>query len=139
MDRTIDLAGRMLLAALFVAGTVQKALSPGEVEGLLAGSGLPGWLVWPAMAFDAAGAVALVAGWRRRESGLALAAYCIATSWFHLIPSDPWQMSIFVKNWAIAGGLLCLAATRAPGRGPKTPADLSVRAARGPCPPPLRR
>ena len=38
---------------------------------------------------------------------LGLAAYCGVTSVFHLIPSDPWQMSIFVKNWSIAGGCLC--------------------------------
>jgi putative oxidoreductase len=38
------------------------------------------------------------------------AAYCAATSLFHLQPQDGWQMSIFVKNWAIAGGLLSLAA-----------------------------
>ena len=47
--------------------------------------------------------------------GLALAAYCGATSLFHYVPSDPWQMSIFVKNWAIAGGCLALYAA-GPGR-----------------------
>ena len=40
----------------------------------------------------------------------ALAAYCAVTSLFHFIPDDSWQMTIFVKNWAIAGGLLVLAA-----------------------------
>ena len=40
---------------------------------------------------------------------LSLAAYCAVTSVFHFIPGDPWQMSIFVKNWAIAGGCLALA------------------------------
>jgi len=39
-----------------------------------------------------------------------LAAYCVVTSVFHFIPSDGWQMSIFIKNWAIAGGLLALSA-----------------------------
>lgn len=107
----MDLAGRLLLAVLFAAGAVQKCADPAPVMGLLAGAGLPGWLVWPAAALNAGGAVALAAGWRRRETGLALAAYCGATSLFHLIPSDPWQMSILVKNWAIAGGLLVLAAT----------------------------
>ncbi len=114
--RTIDLVGRILLAGLFAAGTAQKLASPGEAEALLAGSHLPEGLVWPALAANAAGAAALVAGWRRRWTGLALAAYCIATSWFHLVPSDGWQMSIFVKNWAIAGGLLVYAASHVPAR-----------------------
>ena len=102
----------MLLAVLFVAGTVQKWTDPGMVVGLLAGFGLPGWLIWPAAVFNAGGAVALVAGWRRYQTGVLLAAYCAVTSVFHLIPGDGWQMSIFIKNWAIAGGLLIYAQSR---------------------------
>ncbi len=112
LHRAMDLSGRLLIAALFAAGAVQKVASPTEVMDLLASAGLPPLLVWPAAAFNAGAAVALVAGWRLRAVALALAAYCGATSVFHLIPSDPWQMSIFVKNWAIAGGLLVLAASR---------------------------
>ena len=99
------------MAVLFVAGAAQKWTDPQVVVGLLAGFGLPGWLLWPAALFNAGGAVALLAGWRRRETGLLLAAYCGFTSLFHLIPDDPWQMSIFIKNWAIAGGLLVYAAS----------------------------
>ncbi len=39
-----------------------------------------------------------------------LALHGMVTSGFHLQPDDAWQMSIFVKNWAIAGGCLVLAA-----------------------------
>lgn len=106
----IDLIGRVLLAALFAAGAAQKAIDPGQVQGLLAGTGLPSWLVWPALAFNAALALGLVFGPRVRLWALAGAAYCIVTSVFHFIPADGWQMSIFVKNWAIAGGLMVLAA-----------------------------
>ena len=110
MENAAGFAGRVLLAQLFVAGTVQKLVSPGQVEALLAGRGWPEALVWPALAFNAAVAVALLAGWHLRAVALAAAAYCAVTSIFHFIPEDGWQMSIFVKNWAIAGGLLCLAA-----------------------------
>jgi len=106
----VDLIGRVLLAALFAAGAVQKALDPAAAQGLLAGSGLPEWLVWPALVVDAALAGGLVFGPRIRLWAFAGAAYCMATSVFHFIPDDGWQMSIFVKNWAIAGGLLVLAA-----------------------------
>ncbi len=77
---------------------------------LLAGRGLPEALVWPALAFDAAAGAALVLGVAVRPVAGLLALYCMAVSVFHFIPADPWQMSIFVKNWAIAGGLLVLAA-----------------------------
>ena len=103
------LGARWLVAALFAGGAAQKALSPEQVEGLLVGAGLPGWLVWPVALYDAAAALALVLGWRVAPVALSLAAYCGATSLFHLIPEDPWQMTIFVKNWAIAGGCLALA------------------------------
>lgn len=111
MEKSMQIAGRVLLAVLFVAGTAQKWTDPGAVEGLLAGKGLPGWLVWPALAFNAAGAVALVAGVWLGPVALALGLYCMVTSWFHFIPGDGWQMSIFVKNWAIAGGLLFVSGT----------------------------
>ncbi|UWQ23004.1 DoxX protein [Jannaschia sp. W003] len=94
---------------LFVAGTVQKLLDPGPAGLLLAERGLPEALVWPALAFNAAVAVALLVGWRLVPVALLAAAYCGATSLFHFVPEDGWQMSIFVKNWAIAGGLLALA------------------------------
>ena len=109
MDRALNLTGRLLIAVLFAAGAAQKLLDPDAVRVLLAGSGLPPMLVWPAAAFNAVAAVALITGPRIRLWALALAAYCMVTSWFHLQPDDPWQMSIFVKNWAIAGGLLVLA------------------------------
>jgi putative oxidoreductase len=104
------LAGRILIAALFLAGAAQKADNPLPVEVLLAARGLPIWLVWPALAFNLLAGLALVVGVAVRPVALLLAVYCAVTSVFHLIPSDPWQMSIFVKNWAIAGGCLVLAA-----------------------------
>ncbi len=104
----ILLAGRILIAALFLGGAVQKALEPAQVMGLLSGRGLPDWLVWPALAFNALAGLALIFGLGVRPLAYFLAAYCGFTSVFHFIPADAWQMSIFVKNWAIAGGCLCL-------------------------------
>lgn len=102
-------AGRILIAALFLGGAVQKAVDPAQVIGLLVGRGLPGWLIWPALGFNALAGLALIAGVGVRPLAYLLAAYCAFTSIFHYIPADPWQMSIFVKNWAISGGCLCLA------------------------------
>lgn len=104
------LIGRVLLAALFAAGAVQKLVDPAPVVGMLVGIGLPGALVWPVALANGAAALALVAGVAVRPVAAALALYCAGTSAFHFIPDDPWQMSIFVKNWAIAGGCLVLSA-----------------------------
>jgi putative oxidoreductase len=104
------LGARLLIGALFLAGAGQKWVSPAGASMLLEARGLPVWLVWPALAFNLAAGLALVVGWGVVPVALLLAAYCALTSLFHWIPSDPWQMSIFVKNWAIAGGCLALAA-----------------------------
>ena len=103
------LLARVLIGALFLGGAVQKAVSPDDAAALLAGFGLPTALIWPALAYNALAGLAVVAGVWLRPVALSLAAYCAVTSVFHLIPDDPWQMSIFVKNWAIAGGCLALA------------------------------
>lgn len=105
--------GRYLLAILFIAGAAQKAINPAPAQGLLAGFGLPEWLVWPALAFNALAASLLIAGKFLRPIGWVLALYCIVTGVFHFVPSDPWQMSIFVKNCALAGGCLVLSAASA--------------------------
>ena len=120
-ERAALIGARALIGALFAAGAVQKAVDPSAVEGLLADRGLTVALVWPALAYDAALAGALFAGWRVTPWALSAAAYCSFTSLFHFLPDDPWQMTIFVKNWAIAGGCLALAvagrAATSAGRG----------------------
>ncbi len=105
----ILLVARVLIAALFVAGAAQKIVSPADAEGLLTGLGLPAVLVLPAMGFDTLAGLALIIGVWVRPVALLMAVYCGFTSIFHFIPADPWQMTIFVKNWAIAGGCLALA------------------------------
>ena len=101
--------GRALIAVLFLGGAAQKVLSPADAQSLLAAHSLPVALIWPAMALNLAAGLLLVLGVYIRPLALVLALYCAVTSFFHLIPDDPWQMSIFVKNWSIAGGCLILA------------------------------
>ncbi|TNF23361.1 MAG: DoxX family protein [Rhodobacteraceae bacterium] len=112
-NRLSDLAvltGRLLIAALFVGGALQKGVDPGPAKALLAERGWPVWLIWPALGFNALAGLALIVGVHVRLFAGLLAGYCAVTSLFHFLPEDPWQMTIFVKNWAIAGGCLVLAA-----------------------------
>ena len=111
----MDLFGRILLAALFAAGAAQKAMAPEVAAGLLSGVGAPGWLVWPALALNLVLAIGLVLPRTVWVAAIVAAGYCAVTSLFHYQPQDGWQMSIFLKNWAIAGGLLVLAAAHKPG------------------------
>lgn len=113
MADVFTLIGRILIALLFLAGAAQKTSNPAAVEALLAAHNWPLWLIWPAGVFNLGAGIALIAGLWTRPVAFALAVYCAVTSLFHYIPSDGWQMSIFVKNWAIAGGCLVLAANGA--------------------------
>lgn len=112
----LNLIGRLLIALLFVGGAVHKVSDPSQVIGMITGIGLPGWLVWPVTAFNLVAGLCLVLGPRVRVWALVLAGYCVFTSYFHWqLRADPWQVTIMVKNIAIAGGLLILAA-QGPGR-----------------------
>ena len=109
LQYVLTLLARILIGALFLAGPVQKIANPDPAVTLLQGAGLSGVWIWPALAFNLMAALALFAGRFVFPVALMLAAYCAITSFFHLVPEDPWQMSIFIKNWAIAGGCLALA------------------------------
>lgn len=103
------LASRLLLSLLFLGGAAQKAIDPAPVQMLLGLAGLPSALVWPALAFNLIAGICLLTGPHIRLWAIVLALYCVGTSFFHLLLPDAWQVTIFVKNWAIAGGLLAVA------------------------------
>ncbi|RYH03001.1 DoxX protein [Salipiger sp. IMCC34102] len=104
---------RLLIGALLVGGAVQKATAPDVPGGMLTGAGLPFALIWVALVYDALAGLALWLGVAVGPVAASAAAYCAVTSFFHLAifleTGDAWQMTIFVKNWAIAGGCLALA------------------------------
>ncbi len=112
MTRYVDdvalLLARLLIAVLFAGGAVQKLFSPQQVAAMIDGVGLWPDLVGLVAVLNGGAALALVLGVYVRPVAFGLAIYCGATSYFHWIPDDPWQMTIFVKNWAIAGGCLAL-------------------------------
>lgn len=116
MTDIANLMGRVLIAILFLGGAAQKIMDPAPAAEMIRSIGLPGALIWPVAAFNLVAGICLVFGPGVRAWALALAFYCLFTSWFHWrLGADPWQLTIMVKNWAIAGGLLVLAA-QGPGR-----------------------
>jgi len=115
MNDVLNIIGRLLIALLFLGGAAQKIGDPIPVSDMITSIGLPAWLVWPTAAFNLIAALGLIFGPGVRSWAMVLAGYCIFTSYFHYqLRADPWQVTIMVKNWSIAGGLLILAAQ---GRG----------------------
>lgn len=112
----LNLVGRCLIALLFLGGAVQKVTDPAPVMAMLGSIGLPGWMVWPVAAFDLVAGLGLILGPWVAVWAAVLALYCLFTSYFHWqLRADPWQVTIMVKNWSTAGGLLVVASV-GPGR-----------------------
>lgn len=116
MNDILNLVGRILIAVLFLGGAWQKVSDPAPVMQMITSIGLPAGVIWPVAAFDLLAGLGLIFGPGVAVWAVLLAVYCIFTSWFHWqLRADLWQVTIMVKNWAIAGGL-CILAAQGPGR-----------------------
>lgn len=114
MDRTFNLAGRVLLAHIFIVSGWNKIGGFAGTQAYMESMGLPGALLPLVIVVELLGAVALVIGFQTRWAAIALAAFSIvAAIIFHDNFADQMQMISFMKNLAIAGGLLVLAQTGA--------------------------
>lgn len=105
--------GRLLIALIFIASGLGKIAAPGATQGYIASVGLPlpmlSYLI--AVLVELAGGILILIGYQVRITGLVLAAFTLATAViFHTNFADQNQMIHFLKNVAIAGGLLQVAA-----------------------------
>jgi putative oxidoreductase len=103
------LAGRLLLAAIFLASGAGKIAAPAMSIGYIQSVGLPFPEVGYGLAIlvEVAGGLALILGFHARWAALALAVFTIlAAVLFHSNLADQNQMIHFMKNLAITGGLL---------------------------------
>lgn len=110
-----DLGGRILLALIFLVAGVQKIGGYAGTQAYMESMGVPGMLLPLVIALEIGGGAAIIAGWHTRLVALLLAGFSvIAAAIFHGALGDNMQAILFMKNLAIAGGFLLLAA-RGPG------------------------
>jgi putative oxidoreductase len=105
--------GRFLLAAIFLIGGFGKLVDPAGTIGYISAVGLPfaeaGYAL--AVILEIGGGLLLIAGYHTRLVALALAAFTVvAAIAFHTNFGDQNQLIHFLKNIAIVGGLLQVAA-----------------------------
>jgi putative oxidoreductase len=101
--------GRLLIAAIFIVSGLEKIAAPGMTQDYIAAGGLPLPLLVYLLTVivEVGGGVLLVLGCRTRIVALALAVFTLAAALvFHRAFGDQGQMIHFMKNLAIAGGLL---------------------------------
>jgi putative oxidoreductase len=114
MEKYVNLAGRILLAHIFLLAGLNKISGYSGTQGYMEAMGVPGELLPLVILLEIGGALALIAGWQTRLAAYALAVFCVVSALiFHSNLADQMQMILFMKNWAMAGGLLVLAANGA--------------------------
>ena len=114
MNALFNVAGRVLLAQLFLVSGLGKIAHYAGTQGYMAAKGLPGALLPLVILLEVGGGLLLVIGFQTRWVALALATFSVLVALvFHLVPSDQGQMINFMKNLSIAGGLLIVAQTGA--------------------------
>jgi len=105
-------AGRVLLAVLFLLSGVQKLFAPAMIQGYIASAGMPApsaVYMLTVLVEIGAGALLLAGLWTRLAAWI-LAVFTVAAALiFHRALGDPNQFVHFMKNIAIAGGLLHVA------------------------------
>jgi putative oxidoreductase len=109
-----NLAGRTLIAAIFLISGIGKIAGYSGTAAYMESMGVPGALLLPTIVLEIGGALAIIAGWRTRLTAVTLGAFTLlAGILFHGNFADPMQQIMFLKNVAIAGGFLFLAANGA--------------------------
>lgn len=106
-----DLAGRVLIAAIFVVAGWGKIGGYATTQAYMESTGVPGALLPLVIALELGGGLAIVLGLFTRPIALLLAGFSLASA--VLFHGTPDQQIMLLKNVAIAGGFLFLVANGA--------------------------
>jgi putative oxidoreductase len=119
MNHSAMLVGRILLALIFLVAGYRKLMAVAGSAGYFAKLGfpMPEVMVWVAIAIELGGAILLIVGWKTRWVAWLLALFTVIAAFaahrFWEVDAAQYanQMNHFLKNIAIVGGFIILAAT----------------------------
>ncbi len=116
--RMIIIAGRALLALLFIYAGVAKIVTPQPFLDHMAAFHVPTFLLPAVIALELGGGLSLLTGWKLKYSASALAVFCVLTAViFHYDISIRTERTLFLKDLAIAGALMLTAVNMFAARG----------------------
>lgn len=109
MDKLLSIAARLLMAQIFIISGFGKITGYAATQGYFAAMGLPlpGLLTPLVILIELGGGLALLFGFQTRWVAAVLALFSIGSALVaHTNFADQMQMINFMKNLAMAGGLL---------------------------------
>lgn len=110
MTKYSSVVARVLLAHIFVMAGMNKIVGYAGTQGYMESMGVPGMLLPLVILVEVGAGLAIIIGWQTRLAAFALAGFTVLSALiFHNNLGEQMQMIMFMKNLAIAGGLLLLA------------------------------
>ena len=107
----VEVFGRIFISALFLIEAIRKFFNPDMSMIYMSDHGVPEFLFYPSIAFEIIIPLVLIAGYKTRIAASLLAVFVLTVTLIfhsHHIIDDGMQLTIFLKNLAIIGGLLLI-------------------------------
>ncbi len=112
-QNALALISRLLLAALFILAGINKLTGMEGTVGYIASVGMPfpELVYFGTVAIEIVGGLMLAAGFKARYAAGALGTFTLLTAFiFHNDFAQQTELTLFLKNLAIAGGMFAIAA-----------------------------
>ena len=107
----VEVFGRIFISALFLIEAIRKFFNPDMSMMYMSDHGVPEFLFYPSIAFEIIIPLLLIVGYKTRIVASLLAVFVLTVTLIfhsHHIIDDGMQLTIFLKNLAIIGGLLLI-------------------------------
>ena len=107
----IEAFGRILLSSLFLVEGFKKFFFQEETIMYMEDYGVPGVLLFPSIVLEIVFPILLIVGYKTRFSASIMALFTLTVAIiFHTNFDNQMELIIFLKDFAIAGGFLIIAA-----------------------------
>ena len=109
LNAASEVTARGAMSLIFLVAGFSKITGYAATQGYMNSMGVPGELLPLVIALEILGGMSLLLGWKVRVSAFLLAGFSVVSAViFHANFADQMQSILFMKNLALAGGLLLL-------------------------------